>query len=285
MNFGVRSKNRPFRMPPGLVGVTKTRTPKRYVIGEDPYISSYDQAEDLLKSPDVLQGDEISYSSNNQQGAWTAKVVGRGARKTLKFEKSYDDMFFGKKGDAKKAMKLMQPPPPRKPKKTSFGYTVCPKGYAPNPRWKINKGRGSQCLKECDTGKRRNYVTGRCVKDLMDVDQRGCPPGQYRPHPGARCRNMDLESKMMDLDLMDVENWGFGKKGDAKKAMKLMWKEGITLKQAWKRVKGKDKKSKKEAMSSKKKKAVANAKKAMRMHHREGITLKQAWKRVNRRLR
>ena len=170
MNFGVRSKNRPFRMPPGLVGVTKTRTPKRYVIGEDPYISSYDQAEDLLKSPDVLQGDEISYSSNNQQGAWTAKVVGRGARKTLKFETSYADMFFGKKGDAKKAMKLM-------------------------------------------------------------------------------------------------------------------WKEGITLKQAWKRVKGKDKKSKKEAMSSKKKKAVANAKKAMRMHHREGITLKQAWKRVNRRLR
>ena len=29
----------------------------------------------------------------------------------------------------------------------------------------------------------------------------------------------------------------FGKKGDAKKAMKLMWKEGITLKQAWKRIK------------------------------------------------
>jgi len=79
--------------------------------------------------------------------------------------------------------------------------------------------------------------------------------------------------------------WGFGKKGDAKKAMKLMWKEGITLKQAWKRVKGKDKKPKKEAMSSKKKKAVSNAKKAMRMHHREGITLKQAWKRVNGRLR
>ncbi len=36
----------------------------------------------------------------------------------------------------------------------------------------------------------------------------------------------------------------FGKKGDAKKAMKLMWKEGITLKQAWKRVKGKESKKK-----------------------------------------
>lgn len=29
----------------------------------------------------------------------------------------------------------------------------------------------------------------------------------------------------------------FGRKGDAKKAMKLMWREGITLKQAWKKVK------------------------------------------------
>jgi len=78
----------------------------------------------------------------------------------------------------------------------------------------------------------------------------------------------------------------FGKKGDAKRAMKLMWKEGITLKQAWKRVKSghsgkKGKKSKKGDMSPKKKRAVAKAKKAMKLHHREGITLKQAWKRVN----
>ena len=77
----------------------------------------------------------------------------------------------------------------------------------------------------------------------------------------------------------------FGKKGDAKKAMKLMWKEGITLKQAWKRVKGKDKKSKsggkKKSMSPKKKKAIANAKKAMKLKWKEGITLKQAWKKVN----
>tara|TARA_B100001173_G_scaffold81562_1_gene69702 strand:- start:212 stop:1357 length:1146 start_codon:yes stop_codon:yes gene_type:complete len=90
----------------------------------------------------------------------------------------------------------------------------------------------------------------------------------------------------------------FGKKGDAKKAMKMMWREGITLKQAWKKVKGdksprrsrrsrspkrsKRRASSKRRMSPKKRKAVSNAKKAMRMHHREGITLKQAWKRVNR---
>ena len=77
----------------------------------------------------------------------------------------------------------------------------------------------------------------------------------------------------------------FGKKGDAKKAMKLMWKEGITLKQAWKKVQSKDKKSKskgkKKAMSPKKRKAVANAKKAMKLKWKEGITLKQAWKKVN----
>ena len=77
----------------------------------------------------------------------------------------------------------------------------------------------------------------------------------------------------------------FGKKGDAKKAMKLMWKEGITLKQAWKKVKSKDKKTKskgkKTAMSPKKRKAVANAKKAMKLKWKEGITLKQAWKKVN----
>lgn len=81
----------------------------------------------------------------------------------------------------------------------------------------------------------------------------------------------------------------FGRKGDAKKAMKMMWREGITLKQAWKKVKG-GKKSKsrgsprkrKSRGSPKKRKAVSNAKKAMRLHHREGITLKQAWRRVNR---
>ncbi len=76
----------------------------------------------------------------------------------------------------------------------------------------------------------------------------------------------------------------FGKKGDAKKAMKLMWKEGITLKQAWKRIKsGKKGVSSKKGkrMSPKKKKAAANAKKAMKLKWKEGITLKQAWKKVN----
>ncbi len=74
----------------------------------------------------------------------------------------------------------------------------------------------------------------------------------------------------------------FGKKGDAKKAMKLMWKEGITLKQAWKRVKGKESKKKSsKSLSPRKRKAQAMAKKAMKLKWKEGITLKQAWKKVN----
>ena len=73
----------------------------------------------------------------------------------------------------------------------------------------------------------------------------------------------------------------FGKKRDAKKAMKLMWKEGITLKQAWKRVQGKKKSKTKSKLSPKKKRAIAKAKKAMKLKWKEGITLKQAWKKVN----
>ena len=74
----------------------------------------------------------------------------------------------------------------------------------------------------------------------------------------------------------------FGRKGDAKRAMKLHWKEGISLKAAWKRVKsGKKSPKKRKAVSPKRKRVQNNAKKAMRMHHREGISLKEAWKRVN----
>lgn len=73
----------------------------------------------------------------------------------------------------------------------------------------------------------------------------------------------------------------FGKKGDAKKAMKIHHREGISLKQAWKRVKGKDSKKKSKTSSPRKRKAQAAAKKAMKLKWREGITLKEAWKRVN----
>ena len=135
-----------------------------------PDLSDYEQVDELLKSSSVLPGDTISYRSNNQQGAWSGKVVIRGNNKKLGPKKYlYNDYSF------------------------------------------------------------------------------------------------------------------FGKKGDAEKAMKIMWKEGITLKQAWKRVKAGKKGSpkKRKGMSPKKKKAVANAKKAMKLKWKEGITLKQAWKKVN----
>ena len=71
----------------------------------------------------------------------------------------------------------------------------------------------------------------------------------------------------------------FGKKGDAKKAMKLKWKEGISLKEAWKRVQKKTSKKDKK-LSPEKKKAISNAKKAMKLKWKEDIPLKEAWKRV-----
>ena len=66
----------------------------------------------------------------------------------------------------------------------------------------------------------------------------------------------------------------------AKKAMKLHHREGISLKQAWKRVKSGKSGKNKQKVSRKQKKASSLAKKAMKLHHREGITLKQAWRRV-----
>ena len=100
-------------------------------------------------------------------------------------------MEFGKKGDAKKAMKMMwregitlkqawkRVRSPRRSRRTNrFGYTVCPEGYAPNPLWKKNEGRGKQCIKACEPGSVRNYVTGRCNKMSGSV----VPPG-YEPNP------------------------------------------------------------------------------------------------------
>lgn len=79
----------------------------------------------------------------------------------------------------------------------------------------------------------------------------------------------------------------FGKKGDAKKAMKIHHREGITLKAAWKRVKRNQKSSSTSTSTSNRKRASKSrtktqdlAKKAMKLHHREGITLKAAWKKV-----
>ena len=72
----------------------------------------------------------------------------------------------------------------------------------------------------------------------------------------------------------------FGKKyALQRKVMKLMYKEGITLKQAWKKVKA-GKKSKVKKTPSKKSRSQDQAKKAMKLMWKEGITLKQAWKKV-----
>jgi hypothetical protein len=70
----------------------------------------------------------------------------------------------------------------------------------------------------------------------------------------------------------------FGKKGDARKAMMLHHRKGMSLKEAWKKVnKGKPKKEKKKTDA---KKAKRDAKKAMMLHHEKGMSLKKAWKEV-----
>lgn len=78
---------------------------------------------------------------------------------------------------------------------------------------------------------------------------------------------------------------------NAKKAMKLAYSEGISLKEAWKRVKrGKSTTSRKTTRKSTKKTTRKRkttkssgrnqAARAMKLAHREGISLKQAWKRI-----
>lgn len=70
----------------------------------------------------------------------------------------------------------------------------------------------------------------------------------------------------------------FGKKGDARKALLLHHRKGMSLKDAWKKVnKGKRKKEKKKTDA---KKARRDAKKAMMLHHQKGMSLKKAWKEV-----
>lgn len=73
----------------------------------------------------------------------------------------------------------------------------------------------------------------------------------------------------------------FGKKSDAKKAMRIHHREGISLKAAWKRVLGKsNKKAAKKTSKSGLSKTQRLAKKAMKLHHSKGIPLKKAWKMV-----
>lgn len=72
----------------------------------------------------------------------------------------------------------------------------------------------------------------------------------------------------------------FGRKGDAKRAMRIHHREGISLKAAWKRVLGKSKKKSPKKKTKGLTKTQRLAKKAMKLHHSKGIPLKKAWKMV-----
>jgi hypothetical protein len=81
---------------------------------------------------------------------------------------------------------------------------------------------------------------------------------------------------MDEMEFGPHDKMYFGKRGSklASKAMKLSWKKGISLKQAWKIVKGKKSggggKGRKNKLASK----------AMKLSWKKGISLKQAWKSV-----
>jgi len=106
--------------------------------------------------------------------------------------------------------------------------------------------------------------------------------------------NSDSDSE----DSEEEEDSAFGKKlrkvhSDAKRAMRMAHNEGISLKEAWKRVKGgrtatKRKTTKKKTSTKKttkrkttKKKSSSkrssDAKRAMKLKHQKGISLKKAW--------
>lgn len=123
-------------------------------------------------------------------------------------------------------------------------------------------------------------------------------------HFGYGLNDSDSDSDSDDDDDSDENDFGyshfgyddneFGKKmrrvnANAKKAMRLAHSEGISLKEAWKRVKGQSsgrKTTRKKTTAGRKttakkggrRKANADAKKAMKLKHQRGITLKQAWK-------
>lgn len=110
--------------------------------------------------------------------------------------------------------------------------------------------------------------------------------------------NSDYNHFGAATDDSDDSNLDFGKKSrnsaavrrnraNAKKAMKMAYDKGISLKQAWKIVKGTSsgrkttkkttKRTKKTKKTTAKKSTKGQASKAMKLAHREGISLKKAW--------
>ena len=97
-------------------------------------------------------------------------------------------MDFGKKGDAKKALKLAWKDHKGKGPLTSaelkrawkktmrFGDTVCPPGEEPNTWWTGGKGQ-RQCIKQCGLSQMRNPDTNRCKNMVVeDLPMLRVPP-------------------------------------------------------------------------------------------------------------
>ena len=107
-------------------------------------------------------------------------------------------MEFGKKGDAKKAMKLMWKEgitlKQAWKRVNKFGDAACPDGYEPNPNFTGDgASRRRPCLKKCDLFFMRDPTTGRCRKMTMMAPSAAAskpiPPG-YEMGPTGRLRKI-----------------------------------------------------------------------------------------------
>lgn len=146
-------------------------------------------------------------------------------------------MEFGKKGDAKKAMKLHhkegitlkeawkrvkkgrkstkkgRAASPKKKrcaacgptlkqllrKMNKFGDTVCSQGYEPNPGWERRPGQ-QQCIKECGVFEVRDQISRRCVNAIKYGQKSGMIslPSGKELGPTGRLRNVCLPPNMRD---------------------------------------------------------------------------------------
>ena len=148
-------------------------------------------------------------------------------------------MDFGKKGDAKKAMKLKWKEGislKEAWKRMSFGDTVCPRGHEPNKKWTGKRGQ-QICVKECGFYQMRNPDTNRCKNMAMQPQMMGppkmveipagyelgpkgrirkmCIPGQYRDPVSGRCRKIKpmLQPLMIPTLFGSVDSLNKGPRG------------------------------------------------------------------------
>jgi len=139
-------------------------------------------------------------------------------------------------------------------------------------------------------GMRSNKTKAELVRSLRANVNKSLSFAPISARPTFRAEQLaDAEDDELDFELnnsmyaigLDESMAEFGKRKYAlqRKVMKLRYKEGISLKKAWKIVKGSTKKkSTKKTSSPDQRRNRRNAKKAMNLRWDRDISLKKAWK-------